>query len=218
MKAEGAYLRTVEFHKSQVLKIPQQADLPTLQDADEYKLPAMDKLLRQMREFYVELKMQGLQPQKDQEDRYPYENMYRLTDIEYEGWPEFEIFLKSNWFNPKHTIALHGDFSFCLDVTQDGYEGRHEIADWINIQIKYLNTTPISFASQREHVRTLGFFYSPQGSYFHDLPMKSTTMVSFNRLDSSMNFKTDNFVVAVDDACRVMQKIIRRKKYLKDMS
>jgi len=215
MKTEHKELRTVGFHRSQMLKRPQPEDLLAMKDADEHKLPGMNTLLLQMHRLHSELKAVGLHLRKDEKDRYPRENLFLLTDTEYEDWPRFEIKLKSDWLNPNHPIALHGNFRFKLYVWQDGYEGRHEVADWINIEIAHLNTTPFSFASHREHVRALGMFYRQGGSYFDDIPMKSAATVSFDRLASGMNFKTAAFNQAVNDACKVMDKVIARKGFLK---
>jgi hypothetical protein len=152
----------------------------------------------------------------DNHDQYPYESSYELTDTEYASFPEFKIRVKSKWLNPRWRTAIHGDFKFYLHVVQDGYEGRYEIADWITIYIGHLNTTPMSFTSMREHVKTLGFFYrDPACSYFHDLPMNFATRVNFERIKDGLTFKTDAFNEAVEDACKVLQKIISRKQYLR---
>ncbi len=209
-------LETVRFYRENMLKCPKAEDLLTLEDSDEHKLPAMDKLLKKMSEFHSALNSVGLVLQVDKHDQYPYENMYELTDAEYSGFPEFKIIVKSNWFNPKWRTALHGGFEFYLHVVHDGYGGRYEIADWISIRICHLNTAPISFASKREHIKTLVFFFhDPAGSYFHDILMNHATRVSFDRMDEGMTFKADALNEAVEDACKVLQKIILRKEHLK---
>ncbi|MDI6778101.1 MAG: hypothetical protein QMD77_02825 [Patescibacteria group bacterium] len=209
-------LGAVTFQREHMLKRPMQEDLPTLEDTDEHKLPALNKLLLQMHALHAALKTLGIQPQKDKDDQYPNDNLYLLQDADYQGWPRFLIRLKSNWFDPKYPIALHGGFYFHLFVAQDGYEGRYEIADWINIQIRHVNTTPLSFVSWREHIRTLGFFLREQSdSYFYDIPMPFQTGVSFSLLSDGMNFKTEALNLAVDNACTVMQKIINRGQFLR---
>jgi hypothetical protein len=207
-------LETVAFHRKHVLKRPSISDLLTLEDADEYKLPAMDKLLRKMAEFHSELSSVGLKLQVDINDQYPNENLYELTDSAYEHFPRFKIRVKSNWLNPKWKIAIHGGFEFSLHVVQDGYQGRYEIADWITLHICHFDTTPMSFVSSREHVKTLGaFLKDPKDAYFRDIPMSYATSCWGTR--RGMTFKTEAFNEVAEDACKVMQKIISRKQYLK---
>jgi hypothetical protein len=184
-----------------------------MDDADENKLPALNKLLCQMHRLHSELTQAGIHPQKD---KYGNENSYQLLDIEYEAWPAFKISIESKWLDPKYPIALHGGFDFHLYLLQDGYEGRSEIADWINVMIKHVNTTPFSLCSWREHVRTLhAFLKNPSDSYFSDIPMEHTNYVSFDRLQDGLSFKTGLFNQAADDACVVMEKLISRKQFLK---
>jgi hypothetical protein len=155
----------------------------------------------------------GIRPQKDE---FGNESVYKLTDREYETWPAFKINIESEWLDPKYPIALHGGFNFHLYLLQDGYEGRSEIADWVNIMIKHVNTTPFSLCSWREHVRTLpAFLENPGDSYFSDIPMEHTDYVSFDRLQDGLSFKTGLFNQAADDACVVMEKLISRKQFLK---
>lgn len=209
-------LETVRFYRKNMLKYPKVEHLLSLEDSDEHKLPAMDKLLRKMSEFCRELKSVGLALQVDKYDQYPHKNKYELTDVEYSGFPVFKIIVKSNWLNPKWRTALHGSFEFYLHVVHDGYGGRYEIADWISIRICHLNTAPISFVSKREHIKTLGFFlHDPAGSYFYDIPMNHANRVSFDSMDEGMTFKIEAFNEAVEDACKVMDKIIQRKEHLK---
>lgn len=207
-------LHTVAFHRAHLLKRPSAEDLPTLEDADEHKLAGMDKLLRQMHDLHAALSSVGLALKEEARDRYPQKNLYELTDAEYADFPEFKIRIKSDWLDPKYGIALHGGFKFQLYVMQDGYGGRHEIADWINIHIQHLYTTPMAWASTREHVRTLGFFLKGP-TYFHDIPMEFATHVSGGRIKDGFTFKTAAFNQAVDDACTVMRKIISRKEHLR---
>lgn len=209
-------LKTVTFYREAILKHPKQEDLSTLEDADEHKLPAMDKLLKQMFLFYNELNIIGLSLQIDNDDRYPIANSFILQDTEYTRFDEFKIIIKSNWFNPKQRhLSLHAGFEFHLYLIQDAYQGRSEIADWINIFIKHLSTTPISFASNREHVKVLQNFLSKSNvSYFHDLPMEYATSVTFSKIKTGLSFKTSLFNQAVDDSCRILQKIIDRKNHL----
>jgi hypothetical protein len=209
-------LKTVSFHRDNILKRPKQEHLLTLEDADEYKLPAMDKLLKQMFKFNSELNSAGIILKIDKNDQYPRENLYEFTDIEYEKFPMFKIIVGSDWFNPEWKMAIHSGFNFHLYVVQDGYGGRREIADWISISICHLNTTPMTFVSAREHVKSLNFFSKdPTISYFHDIPMNFATTVNFDKMKKGLTFKTSEFNESVEDACKVMQKIIRRKKYLK---
>jgi hypothetical protein len=209
-------LKTVLFHREHMLKRPSQKHLLTLEDADEHKLPAMDKLLRIMFKFNAELDAVGLKRKVDKNDQYPHKNLFDLTDIEYSDFAEFKIMAKSNWFDPKWGTAIHGGFKFYLHVVQDGFEGRYEIADWITIHICHLNTTPMSFVSTREHVKVLGRFLKDSSDlYFRDIPMKYETRVNTDRMKDGLSFKTEAFNEAVNDACKVMQKIIMRKEYLR---
>jgi len=208
-------LRSVVFHREHMLKRPNQEQLPTLDDADEHKLPAMNKLLLQMHEFYREMRSSGIKLQNYWYNKYPAEDMYLLGDDGYKDWPRFVISVRSAWLNPKYGIALHGGFNFRLHLIQDGYEGRGEIADWINICIRHVNTTPISFVSWREHVKALGsFLRNRSDAYFYDIPMPFNTSVFSGLLEKGMNFRTSAFNLAVDDACTVMKKIITRKQHL----
>lgn len=220
MGKSGKELHTIDFHRNQVLLNPKPEHLPTMEDTDVHKLPAMNRLLMQMHQLHAELGSVGLKMQPKMEDvgeKQPILSQYKLTDKQYENWPNFEILLESQWFNPKYGWALHAGFNFHLYVIQDGFERKPgEIADWINIRIKHLSTTPIAFASYREHVKVLKHFGADK-SYFDDILMPSATSVSFDRLDDGMNFKTAAFDLAVDDACMVMRKIIARKEFLRVM-
>ncbi|MFA5986564.1 MAG: hypothetical protein WC819_04440 [Parcubacteria group bacterium] len=211
-------LKTVAFHRENVLKRPNANDLLTMEDIDECKLPAMNTLLRQMACFYAELKAQNITLQIDKNDRYPYKNLYELQDMNFADWPDFRIRIKSNWFNPEWPLAIHAGFDFHLYVLHDGYAQKPgEIADWIDIRIKYLDTIPMSFASRREHIRSMGpFLKDERDTYFYGMPMEYTTSVYFGNM-TGMSFKTDAFNLAVKDACIVMQKIIARKQYLRVM-
>jgi hypothetical protein len=203
-------LRTVEFFRQHILRRPGIEDLPTIEDVDAAKLPALRKLFLQMHALNSELTQAGIPLSKDQDGR----NIYNLTDVEYENWPRFVISLRSNWLDPKYPYALHAGFNFHMHLMQDGYEGRGEIADWITVDASHLDTTPISLCSYREHVRTLPMFAKDLSAlYFSDIPMEHTDHVSFDPY--GLNFKTESFNQAVNDACTVMGKLILRKPFLK---
>jgi hypothetical protein len=199
-------LKIVAFHRDQVLLVPTKADLLTLEDADEHKLPALNDLLVCMGEFYSEMASVGISPYfKD--TRFS-EGVFLMTDTEYKHFEPFKIRIVSKWFleNP---LALHAGFEFFLRVVQDGHQGRGEFADWINIRIKHFDVVPISFASRREHVRVL----SRHCSYFEDISMEDRSKVR-NGMDDVVSFKTKLFNQSVQDACLVMRKIISRKTFL----
>jgi len=205
-------LKTIKFHREVVLKRPTQENLLTLDDADEYKLSATNMLLKKIAEFSSELQAVGLKLQQSKWDKYPKENLYLLIDTEYgeDSYDYFHIRVKSDWLNLKEFHpALHAGFELHLYVIEDGYKGRGEFADWINIGIVYFNTVPTSFASRREHVLCL------RGNFFKDLPMNFKEVAGCSRLEDGYTFKTAAYVEAVDDVCRVLQKIILRKQYLK---
>jgi hypothetical protein len=207
-------LKAVTFFREHICKYPEAEHLLTLEDADEHKLPAMDKLLRSIFEFHAALSSVGLVLKADSKDECQYENFYELTDSGYSGFDEFKINVKSNWLNPQWKFALHAGFEFWLYIRQDGYGGRGEIADWINIRIRYLYTTPISFVSSREHVKCLTPFFSATDSYFYDIPMISENFVHSDKMNDGMTFKVGAFNQAVEDACTVLKKIIQRKEFL----
>jgi hypothetical protein len=208
-------LETVMFFREHTCKYPKVEDLLTLEDADEHKIPAMDKLLRSIFEFRATLSSAGMELKANKDDRSQYKNLYELTDSDYAHFDDFTIKVQSNWLNPEWIFALHAGFEFWLNVKQDGYKGRGEIADWINIRIRYLYTTPFSFASSREHVKCLSGFYSPNASYFYDIPMICENFVHSDRMNDGMTFKVGAFNQAVEDSCIVLKKIIQRKHFLK---
>lgn len=210
-KTDEKELRTISFHRDNILLKPKESDLLTLQDADEHKLPALDFLLKTMYKFRLEMDSVGIKPAKEKEADF-YKNQYLLTDSDYEDFEPFQIRIKSKRFDEKCTYALHAGFEFFLYIVQDAYQGRGEIADWIKIQINHVEVIPFSFASQREHVRAL---FSKEDSYFEDIPMEYRTTVGFGRMDDKMNFKTESFNKAVNDACIVMEKIMSRKNLIK---
>lgn len=213
-KEEEKELDTITFHRKQIMFKPQESDLLTLEDSDEQKLPALNKLLKFIHGFRQEMISVDIHPKAEKEGGR--KNLYLLTDTEYENFEPFEIRIMCNWFDPGWKFMLHAGFDFSLSVNQDAYEGRGEIADWIKIHIKHLNTVPSSFASQREHVRALTPpFIEKTASWFNDIPMDFTGSVNYGRMAHAMSFKTALFNQSVDDACTVMLKIAARKEMLK---
>lgn len=209
-------LKDVTFHRTTVLKRPKPEHMLGMDDTDEAKLPAINKLLHKIFQFHSEMQSVNIPLQSGEYDYYKRKNFYKMVDTEYEDFEPFQIHIKSSHFNPKDRFsALHAGFNFFLYVNQDGYRGRGEIADWIKIHLTHLNTTPFSFASSREHVKALTHWPGKHLKYFEDIPMKYTTTVSFDCLEDGLSFKTDLFNQSVDDACIVMDKIISRKKFLK---
>ena len=204
-------LETVAFYRGHYLKSPEESDLPTMADIDVHKLPALNKLVEQIFLFRDELTGIGLNPVPDKPDGAT-KNLYLLQDREWvrPGTPTcmFHIRIKCNWLDKDYTMSL-GGFEFRLKVCHDGYNGSHEIADWITVEIKNMPVTPISLGSWREHVRCLN------GSYLSDMHMPPVAHgVNFDRLDKGMNLTTSAFNLAVNDACTVMQYLIARKEFL----
>ncbi len=210
---EDKELREVTFHRESIMFKPKETDLLLLEDSDEHKLPAINKLLKFMDGFRREMASVDIYPNKAEEGSY-YKGLYVLNDKEYKNFDPFTIRIESNVFDSDWKYALHAGFSFFLYVKQDAYQGRGEIADWIRIQIRHLNTIPSSFASNREHVRALVPFVAREDCYFEDIAMEHTSTVSFSRMASAFCFKTDLFNQSVDDACLVMKKIAARKEWL----
>ena len=81
MKTALDELKTISFHRENVLKRPKAVDLPTLEDADEHKLPAVNKLLLKIVEFSSELRSVDLSTKVDKCDHYPKENLFELTSL-----------------------------------------------------------------------------------------------------------------------------------------
>ncbi len=201
-------LERVRFFCEQVMFKAKESDLLTMEDMDEYKLPALNKLLTFIAGFRQEMASVNIFPQKGKRS---FKNSYVLTDAEYEHFEPFQIRVVCDLFDPEWTYALHAGFDFFLRVNQDAYQGRGELADWININISHSDTLPTSLGSTREHVQAIG----GSGSYFHDIPMEFTTMVSFKKMARATCFKSSLFNQSVEDACLVMKKIVARKDLLK---
>src|SRR5665648_498026 len=103
-------LKTVNFHRLHKLMSPKIEDMPTLEDAGEHKLPAINRLLIKMSEFNCEMSSVGLTLQEDKDDRYHQKKLYKLTDTRFKGMGDLKISIESKWFDPKYGIALHGGF------------------------------------------------------------------------------------------------------------
>jgi len=203
-------LETVNFHRLHMLMSPKIEDMPTLEDADEYKLPAINRLLIKMFEFNREMSSAGLSLQEDKDDRYHQNKLYKLTDTRFEETSDLKIIIESKWLDPKYRIALHGGFKFHLYVDQRIHP---EVSDGLKINICCLNTTPMSFASAREYDRYLTppFYY---GEHFFDGIEIGPKKRSFARIDNELTFKIKTFNQCVDDACAVMQALITSKDSL----
>jgi len=199
--------KKVQFLRESALLKFENDEFPTIEDRDETKLGALNKLLLCMYKFYEELAAVKIIPQKNEYGKL----QYLLSDKKYTNFDRFEISIESDWFDGG-SYALHAGFSFHLYVNQDADRGRMEIADSINISIRHFNTRPVQFASYRDHCRVLqAWLRNKEDSYFYDIPMDYMTHVN---LRDGFSFKTENFIKAVDDACIVMEKIMKRKKYL----
>jgi hypothetical protein len=210
---EEKELQTITFHRENVMFKPEASDLLTLEDSDEQKLPSLNQLLKFIYGFRKEMASVNIHPTAQEKSKR--KNLYLLTDKDYEDFEPFKIKIECNWFDPEWSYALHAGFDFFMYVMQDAYQGRSEIADWIRIHIKHLETIPSSFASAREHVRALSPFLRPAESYFHNIPIEHTKTVSFRKMSGAMSFKTELFNQSVNDACKVMLKIAARKDSLK---
>ncbi|MFZ2310689.1 MAG: hypothetical protein WAW11_04035 [Patescibacteria group bacterium] len=184
--------------------------MPTLEDADEHKLPAINRLLIKMFEFNREMSSVGLSLQENKDDRYHRKQLYELTDKRFEGMGDLKISIESKWFDPKYGIALHGGFKFYLYIEQRIHP---EISDWLRINILHLNTTPMSFVSAREYDRYLTSpFYC--GKKFFDGIGIGPKERNFGTINEGLTFKIKTFNQCVDDACLAMQALITSKKSL----
>lgn len=203
-------LKTVNFHRLHMLISPKIEDMPTLEDADEHKLPAINRLLVKMFEFNREMSSVGLFLQEDEEDRYHRKKLYKLTDTRFKGMGDLKISIESKWFDPKYGIALHGGFKFHLYISQEIHP---EISDWLRIDICHLNTTPMSFVSAREYDRYLTppFYH---GKHFFDGIGVGPKERNFGTINDGLTFKIKTFNQCVDDACAVMQALIVSKDNL----
>lgn len=204
MSAEDS--KATDFYRKKRLRRPDSSDLLTLEDADEYKLSAMDQLIKEIMLFHLELNSFGFNLKPDKNDQHLSPNLYEMADIGYAGC--VEIAIKSDWFNTKWGSSLDNDFNFELFVMQ---KGKYEIADWIYIRVCYLKTVPMALASLREYAKALGFLLDPKDYFFHDLSISYEDRI----IDGKLTFKTAAFEVAVEDACKIMEKIISRKEYLR---
>ena len=203
-------LKTVNFHRLHMLMSPKIGDMPTLEDADEHKLPAINRLLIKMFEFNREMSSVGLSLQEDKDDRYHQKKLYKLTDSRFKEMSDLKIFIESKWFDPKYGIALHGGFKFHLYIDQRIHP---EISDWLRIDICHLNTTPVSFVSAREYDRYLTPpFY--RGKLFFDGVGVGSKERNFATINHGLTFKIKTFNQCVDDACAVMQALIIAKDNL----
>lgn len=200
-------LKTVNFHRLHMLMRPKTEDMPTLEDADEHKLPAINRLLIKMFEFNREMSSVGLSLQEDKDDHYHRKQLYKLTDTRFKGMGDLKISIKSKWFDPKYGIALHGGFKFYLCIEQSIHP---EISDWLRIDICHLNTMPMSFASEREYDRYL----TPpiyRGKRFFDGIKVGPKERKYDMINDGLTFKIKTFNQCVDDACAVMQALIISK-------
>lgn len=216
MSANENELDAITLYRKSVLIRPKSEDLLTLADADEHKLSALDQLLKKMIELRMELDSVGLALKADNHDQYPRKNLYELVDMRYVSCGKFKIRIKSDWFILKWGASLHDGFNFQLCVAQNGFAKKNEMADWIDIRICHLDTTPIALASMREHAKNFNFLLkNPEDSFFYDLPMNCTRKVVFEKIDKRLTFKTVAFNETVEDACRIVAKIISRKEHLR---
>lgn len=200
-------LETVNFHRLHVLKRPKIEDMPTLEDADEHKLPAINRLLIKMFEFNREMDSVRLFLRKDKDDRYHQKKLYKLTDTRFKGASDLKISIESKWFDPEYRIALRGGFKFHLYIEQRIHP---EISDWLKIDICHLNTKPISFVSAREYDRYLtSSFY--RGKRFFDGIEIGPKERNLTTVNDGLTFKLKTFNQCVDDACAVMQALIVSK-------
>lgn len=215
MKEITDELEAVKFHRLQILKRPQAQDLPTLEDADEHKLPALNRLLKQMLEFNSEMNSVGLKLTEDNDDQRPQKNLFQLTDSRFSKICTLQIILKSNWFDPKYGIALHGGFKFHLHINQEIHP---EISDWLRIDIVHLDTTPFSFASEREYDRYLSGPCYRGRLFFEGIALGPIKLGpkerNFNTINSALSFSTSTLNRCVNDACAIMQALIRDKNML----
>jgi len=203
-------LKTVNFHRLHILMSPKIEDMPTLEDADEHKLPAINRLLIKMFEFNREMSSVELSLQEDKDDHYHQKKLYKLTDTRFKEMGNLEISIESKWFNPKYGIALHGGFKFHLYINQEIHP---EISDWLRIDICHLDTTPMSFVSAREYDRYLTPpFYC--GKKFFDGIGIGPKERNFATINEGLTFKIKTFNQCVDDACAVMQALIISKDNL----
>lgn len=203
-------LKNVTFYRQHILMFPKIEDMPTLEDTDEHKLPAINRLLLKMLEFNSEMSSVGLSLQDDEDDRQHQKKLYKLTDTQYKGVGNLKISLESKWFDPKYPIALHCGFKFHLYIEQSIHP---EISDWLRIDIRHLGTTPMSFVSAREYSRYLTppFYYGK--CFFNDVKIGPRER-NFATIDDGLTFKTKKFIQCVDDACSVMQELIVSKSSL----
>jgi hypothetical protein len=163
-----------------------------------------------MFEFNREMSSIGLSLQEDKDDIYHRKQLYNLTDTRFEGMGELKISIESKWFDPKYGIALHGGFKFHLYIDQRIHP---EISDWLRIDIRHLNTTPMSFVSAREYDRYLTEpFY--RGKKFFDGIGIGPKERNFGTINEGLTFKIKTFNQCVDDACSAMQALITSKKSL----
>ncbi|MDD3285519.1 MAG: hypothetical protein PHG95_02705 [Patescibacteria group bacterium] len=203
-------LKTVNFYRLHMLMSPKIEDMPTLEDADEHKLPAINRLLIKMFEFNREMNSVGLSLQEEKGDHYHQKKLYELTDTRFKGPGVLRISITSKWFDPKYGIALHGGFKFHLYIDQRIHP---EISDWLRIDICHLNTTPISFVSAREYDRYLTppFYH---GKHFFDGIEVGPKERNFATINDGLTFKITTFNQCVADACAVMQALIISKDSL----
>jgi len=203
-------LRAVNFHRLHMLMLPKTEDMPTLEDADEHKLPAINRLLIKMFEFNREMSSVELFLREDEDDRYRRKKLYKLTDTRFKVLGDLKIFIESKWFDPKYGIALHGGFKFHLYVCQEIHP---EISDWLKIDICHLDTTPMSFVSAREYDRYLTPpFY--RGKKFFDGVEIGPKERNFATINYGLTYKIKTFNQCVDDACATMQALIASKDSL----
>jgi hypothetical protein len=203
-------LKAVNFHRLHQLKRPKADDLPTLADTDEYKLPALNRLLLQMLEFNREMTSFGLVLRIDENSQSQQKQIYRLTDTRFKGHGDLEIILASRWFDPDHPFALHAGFKFYLYIEQKIHP---KISDWLSISIRHLNVMPLSFVSTREHDRYLVPLFYRGKCFFDDIPLGPKER-NFTNLNDGLTFNIKTFNQCVDDACAIMQVLIASKDNL----
>lgn len=200
-----------EFYKNHIHKQPNLDLIPTANDLDETKFPALEKLFQQLLKFNKEMSSAGIGMMKEHDtDRYA--KGYLLTDKEFQDpYPvSIQFFTKlldptfDESFTPNHTIYLRISQSFHYT---------DEARDQLLVVIRYLPTTPFHWGSCWEHCR----WDSSDQSIFHEINLQNGKSPGYAHLggyDYAWNFRTNHFNDAVNFLISATDRLIERKEHL----
>jgi len=196
-------LDAITFFRDRVMISPTEQMLGTLDDSDVNKLESLNNLILTMRRFAKTLESLGIKLFYTNKGA-PFFNLV----IPYHG-SDLTVFARSYWLDQYSPLAICAGFSFNLYV---GQQIRPEIVDDIKIIVKYLETTPFSLASSRQHNSCLVPTLYKGRRFLESLKISNADERDFSRLGGLMTFSSADFNRAAKDACIVLDALIEQKE------